>query len=105
MASGRVIKLTTHVLLNATVPDLILVDNHTYVPEPSMDEEKRKLLYSHVLIPYSISCVACTFMDPLPKHIRNPQVLKHFFPSYTSCEPLVFRDEPFDLSFMRNRVF
>lgn len=44
-------------------------------------------------------------MGSLPNLIKKPQILEHFVPSFPSCEPLVFRYEPFGLIFMRNHVF
>lgn len=105
MAFGRIIKHAPSIHFVADIPDRITVDNRTYVIEPSMEKEKRKIWYSHVLKPYSISGSACVFMGPLSRHIRKPRILERFFPSYPSCEPLVFIHKSFDLSFIKNHVF
>lgn len=89
----------------AKIPCSILKGDSTYVPEPLMQEEKTTIWYSQVLTPYSYACTTHSFMGPLHKLIKKPPNLEHFFPSFPSCEPLVFKDEPFDLSFTKNRVF
>lgn len=95
MAYVRAIKLPPHISFTADIPDLILIDNHTYVLDPSTDEEKRKLWYSHVLIPYSISSITCTFMGFLPRSIRKSWILKYFFPSHPLYEPVTIYTQTF----------
>lgn len=105
MASRRIISHTLSIPSAADISGPILVDNRAYVPEPLIEEDKRKILYSQVLIPYSISSRVCAFMGPLPRHIRKPQVLEYFFPISLSRDPLVLVHKPIDLCFMKNRVF
>lgn len=43
MAFGRVIRLDPIILSTVDILDHILIDNHTYAPEPSMEDEKRNI--------------------------------------------------------------
>lgn len=89
----------------ANIPCHILKHDHTYVPEPLNEEEKRDIWYSQVLIPYSIIGNTYAFMGPLPKHNKKPRIWEHFFPCFPSYEPLVFINDPFDLNFMKTVCF
>lgn len=54
---------------------------------------------------YSLPGIAHDFMGHLPRLIKKTRNLENLFPSLSLCEPMVYKDEPFYLSFMRNRVF
>lgn len=99
------LKLLHPLLLLFCIAKHFLVDGCTYVPEPPMGDGKRKVLYSDVLIPYSISGSNFSFMATHPMYVKKPNILKLFFPSYLGCEPLVFHDKSFVFSFLKNRVF
>ena len=76
MAYGCVIKLDPSIVSTADIPGPILIDNRAYVPDSYIEEDKRKIWYTQVLIAYSISGTTCTFMGLFPMHIRKPQVLE-----------------------------
>lgn len=90
-----------HPFIVARIKEPLLIDNHTYVSEPPLKEEKRRLWYSDVLIPCSIAGTTFTFMGLLPRHVKKPYSLRSFFPSYAECEPLVFTINPLILASQR----
>lgn len=74
MASVHIVKHALSILSTTDILEAILEGNHIYVPKPAIEKEKRKIWYSQVLIPYSISSNICAFMVSLPMHIRKPHV-------------------------------
>lgn len=86
-SSCPIIRCAQSIPFAVDISSPILEENHTYVPKPPMEEEKRKIWYSQVLIPYSIACNTCAFMGTLRRHIRKPRLLEHFFPSYPTLTP------------------
>lgn len=80
----------------------LYVNDHTYILEPPMENGRRNLWYHASLIPYSIVGSIHTFMGPLPRRIKKPHMLKDFFPTFPSYEPLVFVDAPFNFNFLKN---
>lgn len=77
----------------------LYVKDHTYAPEPPMDEEGKRLWYRSTVIPYILTGKVNALMSPLPKYIKKTQVVKDFFPTYLDYEPLVFVDKPFNFNF------
>lgn len=83
-----------HASFDSHIEELFLLDDHTYVPYPSMEYVRRKVWYSNMRILYSISDTSYTFIGPLPRRIKKFYMLKSFFPNYPSYEPLVFYEQP-----------
>lgn len=90
----------------ADVIDASLFLNYcTYIPEPPIEDGRRKLCYHASLISYSIAGTVHEPIGPLPKCIKKPHTLKDCFPTFPSYGPLVFVDVPFDFNFFKNKVF
>lgn len=91
--------------LATNIEEPFYINDHTYIPELPMEDVRRNIWYDNTLIPYSFAGTIFSFMGLLLRRIKKPQVMRYFFPIYSSYEPLVFIDEPFDFSFFKNRVF
>lgn len=98
------ISLAPRAPLSAIIEEPLFINDRAYIPEPPMEDGRRNVGYGYPLIPYSISDTIFAFMGTFPIHIKKYHVLRHFFPSYPSYEPLVFMDEPFDFSLFKNKV-
>lgn len=59
---------------------LVLIKNHSYAPEPPIEKESIVIWASHVLTPFSLTCIFHAFLDPLPKLSMKPTKLEKFFP-------------------------
>lgn len=105
MAYGSLTKHQPHVPSSAKLKGPILKYGYSYVLEPPMQEGKVVVWFSRVLNPYSISVTIHAFMGPRSRPNKKLQNFESFFPCFSSCKPLVFEDEYFDLSFIINRVF
>lgn len=57
-----------HPTFTAEIHLPLYVNDHTYVPEPPMDDEGRKSWYRSALILYILADKLHAFMDPLPKY-------------------------------------
>lgn len=98
-------KVQSHPPFDVVIDEPLFLNNRTYIPEPPMENGRRDIWYNTTLIPYSIADTTYTFMVPLPKRIKKPQILKDLFSCFPGYEPLVFVDDPFDFNFFKNSVF
>lgn len=53
----------------------LFINDCTYVPEPPMEVERKKIWYLSSLIPCIIVGKVHAFMGPLSKYIKKPKVL------------------------------
>lgn len=80
-----------HIILGPTI-----VASQQYIPKPSLEEEKRCIYQSHVLILISISGLKHAILGLLPDVNVNPAKLKEFFPTYHYNKPIVSRKKSMD---------
>lgn len=59
----------------------VYVNYCTYVPEPPMKDGRRKSWYHASLIPYTLVDPMNAFKGPLPKFVKKPHMVNHFFPT------------------------
>lgn len=57
------------------------VNGHTYIPEPSMENEKRKIWYSDVLISYPILGINYAFKGLLLRRVKKSTIWNVSFPA------------------------
>lgn len=68
-----------------------VVGNQHYIPETPLEEEKRRIYQSHVLLPILISGKMHGIAGPLPIINANPERLKEYFLVYHRTKPIASR--------------
>jgi hypothetical protein len=76
--------------------------NHTFINDPPLEQEKRQIWESQVLIPYQLANKTYAFLSPLPNEDDFSDEIKLFFPCRDTCGPRVFDNKTkFNLGFMK----
>jgi hypothetical protein len=68
-----------------------------------VDVEKRKVWEKQVLIPHKLKGKMHAFAGPYPPSSNFTDEVKNFFPCHVDCEPSIFIDSEFDMSFMKSK--
>lgn len=72
----------SHPPFAADIDAPLYVNDHMYVPKPHMEDERRKSWYYASLIPYTFARSVYAFLDPLPRCVKKPHMVKDFLPTY-----------------------
>ncbi|WJX45203.1 hypothetical protein P8452_32098 [Trifolium repens] len=85
----------------------IIIDGSAFVTEPSVTAVESTIWEKELLIPHKLSGKTYAFAGPLPSSSNYTEEISSIFPLHTTCEPKVFANSVFDMSFFEPgyRVF
>ncbi|MCI31681.1 hypothetical protein A2U01_0052893, partial [Trifolium medium] len=105
MASSS--RTRVQVPISATDECPLTAKSSAFVSKPPLDIDKRAIWEKQVMIPHILSGKMHAFAGPYPSLTNFKDEVKEIFPCYATCEPRIFINSAFDMSFMEpgHRVF
>ncbi|KAK2442624.1 serine/threonine-protein phosphatase 7 long form protein [Trifolium repens] len=79
--------------------DLIIIDDSEFVSEPDMTSVEDTLWGEELMIPHKLGGRTLAFAGPLPSPDNFNEDVSNIFPLNVTCEPKIFVNSVFDMSF------
>ncbi|KAK2414651.1 serine/threonine-protein phosphatase 7 long form protein [Trifolium repens] len=77
----------------------IIIDDSEFVSEPDMTSVEDNIWGEELMIPHKLGGKTLAFAGPLPSSDNFNEDIGSIFPLYSTCEPKIFANSVFDMSF------
>jgi hypothetical protein len=77
----------------------IIIDDSEFVSEPDMTAVEDNIWGEELMIPHKLGGRTFAFAGPLPSSDNFNEDVGNIFPLHTTCEPRIFANSVFDMSF------
>ncbi|KAK2436482.1 serine/threonine-protein phosphatase 7 long form protein [Trifolium repens] len=77
----------------------IIIDDSEFVSEPDMTSVEDNIWGEELMIPHKLGGRTLAFAGPLPSSDNFSEDVSNIFPLNTTCEPKIFANSVFDMSF------